>query len=72
MSTLADLLAQYEAEHQFLRRFTMPQEDRALVTDAPWPGGYRWFRSPNVVCLEKVRAVLKRDVEIGHHRGDAA
>jgi hypothetical protein len=72
MSTLADLLAKYEADHQFLRRFTLPQEDRAMVTDAPWPGGYRWFRSPNVVCLEKVRAVLKRAAEVERPRGDAA
>jgi hypothetical protein len=63
MSTLTDLLTQYEADHQFLRRFTLAQEDRVLVTDAPWPGGYRWFRSLNVVCLEKVRAVLEEGRE---------
>jgi hypothetical protein len=71
MSTLTDLLAQYEADRQFLRRFTLPQEARALVTDTPWPGGYRWFRSPNVVCLEKVRAILRQGREIEPH-GNAA
>ena len=57
MSTLTDLLARYEAEHAFLRRLTLPQEDRAQYTSAPWAGGYRWFRSSNVVCLEKVRLI---------------
>jgi hypothetical protein len=64
-------LAEYEAEHEFLRRFTLPQEVRMLITTAPWPGGYRWFRSPNVICLEKVLAALRRP-EVEHPRGDAA
>jgi hypothetical protein len=71
MNTLAERLAVYEAEHEFLRRFTLAQEERALVTAAPWPGGYRWFRAPNVVCLEKVRALLRRP-EIEPRQGDAA
>jgi hypothetical protein len=70
MSTLTDLLAKYEADHQFLRRFTLPQEDR-LATMAPWSGGYRHFRASNVVCLEKVRAVLRQGREIEPH-GNAA
>jgi hypothetical protein len=71
VNTLAERLAEYEAEHEFLRRFTLSQEDRALVTDAPWPGGYRWFKAGNVIALEKVRAVLRRP-EIEPCRGDAA
>jgi hypothetical protein len=43
-----------EAE-AFLRQWTIPEEDRALFTTAKWHGEYRWFRSPNVVCLEKYR-----------------
>jgi hypothetical protein len=31
------------------------EEDRRLFTTAPWKGEYRWFRSPNVICLEKYR-----------------
>jgi hypothetical protein len=41
---------------EFLQRFTWPEEDRCKFTTAPWSGGYRWFRSPNVVCLERYRA----------------
>jgi hypothetical protein len=25
------------------------------LTNAPWSGGFRWFRSPNVIDLEKYR-----------------
>jgi hypothetical protein len=39
----------------FWQQLTFPEEDRHLHTSAPWDGGYRWFRSPNVVCLEKHR-----------------
>jgi hypothetical protein len=38
-----------------LRGWTFPEEDRALFTTAPWRGEYRWFRSPNVVCIEHWR-----------------
>ena len=38
-----------------LRRWTWPEEDRHLFTTAPWDGGFRWFRSGNVVCLEQFR-----------------
>ena len=41
---------------------TLPEEDRQLyMPNAPWHGGYRWFRSPNVICLEKCR-LLKGQV----------
>jgi hypothetical protein len=72
MTILAEELERYEAAQVFLRELTIPEEDRSRYTSAPWSGGYRWFRSPNVVCLEKVRAILKRGVEIGRPRGDAA
>jgi hypothetical protein len=51
-------------DEAFLRRFVMPEEDRPLFTSAKWTetGGYRWFRSPNVVCLEHYR---KRPAERG-------
>jgi hypothetical protein len=53
--TLASRLAQFDEEHEFLRRITVPEEDRSQYTSAQWSGEYRWFRSSNVVCLEKVR-----------------
>jgi len=55
--TLLERLAEYEREHEFLRRHTIPEEDRHRYTTAEWAGAYRWFRSPNVVCLEKARLV---------------
>ena len=39
----------------FLKRFTVPEEDRRLFTTAPWDGSFRWFRSPNVIPLESAR-----------------
>jgi hypothetical protein len=59
MSTLAEQLARYDEEHALLRELTYPEEDRARYTSAKWSGEYRWFRSVNVVPLEKIRR-LKR------------
>jgi len=44
-----------EEGEQFWQQITFPEEDRHLHTSKPWDGGYRWFRSPNVVCLEQYR-----------------
>src|SRR5262249_9546582 len=55
MSTMTEAMAEYEGEHAFARQLILPEEDRARYTSAKWEGGYRWFRSPNVVCLEKYR-----------------
>jgi hypothetical protein len=38
-----------------MRQWTDPEEDRVLFTRTKWNGEYRWFRSPNVICLEKYR-----------------
>jgi hypothetical protein len=47
-------------EDRFWRKLILPEEDRRLYTSTPWTGGYRWFRSPNVVCLEKYRRLKRR------------
>jgi hypothetical protein len=47
--------AQKANNDAFLREWTIPEEDRAKYTTQPWAGEYRWFRSPNVVCLEQYR-----------------
>jgi hypothetical protein len=39
-----------EEGEEFKRLLVPPEEDRHLLTAAKWAGGYRWFRSPNVVC----------------------
>jgi hypothetical protein len=55
-TTIAEALARYEDEHSFARTIVMAEEDRRpLMPNTPWQGGYRWFRSPNVICLEKAR-----------------
>ena len=37
-------------EDAFWRKRVLPQEDRRT----PWEGkGYRWFRSPNVIPIER-------------------
>jgi hypothetical protein len=55
MGTIAEAIAQYDDEHAFARQLTIPEEDRAKFMSVGWEGGYRWFRSPNVICLEKYR-----------------
>jgi hypothetical protein len=40
------------ADEAFLRQLIRPEEDRRRRTSAPWCGGYRWFRSPNVIPIE--------------------
>jgi hypothetical protein len=62
MATKADrirtALAAYEAEaeHVFARQVSLPVEDRPkYMPRESRQAGYRWFRTPNVVCLEKYR-----------------
>ena len=42
-------------DDEFFRALIFPEEDRALFTTAAWSGGFRWFKSSNVVCIEKYR-----------------
>ena len=57
MKTLNQLrLGTEEDDEAFLRRIIFPEEDRHLFTSTPWRGGYRWFRSENIVCIEHYRA----------------
>lgn len=43
-------------DEAFLRHVIFPEEDRHLYTTTPWTGGFRWFRSPNVIPIERWRA----------------
>jgi hypothetical protein len=57
-------LAEYEQEHAFARQVSLPVEDRLkyMPGQETWQdGGYRWFRSPNIVCLEKYRRLKAAD-----------
>jgi hypothetical protein len=45
-----------EDDEAFLRKLVLPEEDRRrLYPTNPWTGGYRWFRSANVICLDQWR-----------------
>jgi hypothetical protein len=47
--------AREEEDETFMRTIVFPEEDRRLFTTARWKGEFRWFRTPNVICLEKYR-----------------
>jgi hypothetical protein len=46
--------AEHQDEDAFLRKLILPQED-CMRLGILWYGGYRWFRSPNVVPIEQWR-----------------
>jgi hypothetical protein len=56
-----EALAEYEAGFAFARQISLPVEDRLEFMPQAKAGlsPYRWFRSPNIICLEKIRQ-LKR------------
>jgi len=62
-SSILQCIKHYDGEHAFLRQFVVPEEDRHLFTSLKWAGEYRWFRSPNVVCIEKARLVRSRQAQ---------
>jgi hypothetical protein len=43
-----------EDEDTFWRKLILPQGERMRL-GIPWRGGYRWFKSDNIVCLEQWR-----------------
>jgi hypothetical protein len=48
----------YTAEDEaFYRDLMLPQEEEDIPPDMPaqMAGAFRWFRSPNVVCIEHYR-----------------
>jgi hypothetical protein len=47
----------------WLRQWTVPEEDRHEYTSTPWAGGYRWFRAANIVCLETWRRQKRQPPE---------
>jgi hypothetical protein len=44
-----------EDDETSMRRITFAEEDRHRYTSTPWRGGFRWFRSENVVPMERWR-----------------
>jgi hypothetical protein len=50
------LVRRYAAEEEnFFKAMIFPEEDRPLYTRERWSRGFRWYRAPNVVCLEHYR-----------------
>jgi hypothetical protein len=43
-----------EEEKAFWQKLVLPEEEGRWIRD--WVGGYRWFRSPNVIQLERYRS----------------
>jgi hypothetical protein len=59
---MAVLIRRYTKEtEEFHRQFTWSQEDRRKRTNQPWPGGYRWFKSPNITPIEYYRRINIQD-----------
>jgi len=53
----------FDEAESFWRKLVLCEEDRRqLIPSRPWVGGYRWFRSPNVVPIEQWRR-RKREQE---------
>jgi hypothetical protein len=45
-----------DTDEAFLRQLVLPEEDRLrLYPTVRWTGGFRWFRSPNVIPIEQWR-----------------
>jgi hypothetical protein len=63
---MASMSAHHVDEQQSLRELTFPEEDRHLYTTAPWKGGYRWFRSPNIIPIEQCRQSGTRSGQKGN------
>jgi hypothetical protein len=59
-----------EEDGALWRRLVLSEEDRLrLFPGTVRPGGYRWFRSENVVCLEHFRggrALTVKPVQYTH------
>ena len=48
-------------DNDFNRKFIMSEEDRrAYPTARQWNGGYRWFRSTNVIDLQNYRSPAEK------------
>lgn len=53
---MAPLTKRYsEDDEKTLRTLIFAEEDRSFFTRESWTDGFRWYRAPNVVCLEHYR-----------------
>jgi hypothetical protein len=61
-----------EDDETFMRRIIFAEEDRHRFTSTPWRGGFRWFRSSNIVPIEQQRRGKERIQPDGDLRDPAA
>jgi hypothetical protein len=53
---MATLTKRYsEDDEKTLRTLIFAEEDRSFFTRESWTDGFRWYKAPNVVCLEHYR-----------------
>ena len=52
-------------DEEFYRKLILPEEERSHYTSAKWDGSFRWFRSPNVVCIEHFRRQPQKPMSDG-------
>ena len=50
---MPDTDAEIDEDEAFLRTLVLPEED--VIGRRTWTRGFRWFRSPNIVPLERYR-----------------
>src|SRR5271166_2117102 len=66
---MGSVKSQIDEDGSFWRRLLMSEEDRlGLFPMTTRPGGYRWFRSENVVCIERAGVL---DAARGAHSSHA-
>ena len=53
-----------DTDEAFLRQLVLPEEDRLrLHPTVQWTGGFRWFRSLNVIPIERWKRSEPEDVQ---------
>jgi hypothetical protein len=53
-----------DTDEAFLRQLVLPEEDRLrLHPTVRWTGGFRWFRSPNVLPIEQWKRSEPEDAQ---------
>jgi hypothetical protein len=55
LGTMITIRRYSEGDEKQLRELIFPEEDRRLYTSTRWTGGFRWYRTSNVVCFEHYR-----------------
>jgi hypothetical protein len=59
---VVEQIKEEEDDEAFMHSLTRCEEDRRrLYPGVAWDGGYRWFRSPNVIPLERFKPSKKRE-----------